>query len=134
MADSYGANDDDSEYVEFRKKLPASLDNSLELGIIIEEIVEMYDDVKTALKEFSTPRALFTYPHVFNSTKLAGVEINPTKTPRENGVPPPLLTHSSLPKSPIVDALESPDSPPPRTHTDARTSSHLASERDLEEI
>ena len=62
-ADSYGANDDDSEYMESRKNLPASLEKIPDLETRIEEIVEMHNDVNTVLEDFSSPREIFIQPH-----------------------------------------------------------------------
>ena len=90
---SYGVNDDNSDYVQLRENLLARLDNSPELTTIIEDILQMHNDVNTAFKDFSTPRALFTHSHELNPTELVGEDTNPTKTPQDNGVTLPLLTH-----------------------------------------
>ena len=89
---------------------------------------QMYNDVNTALKEFHTPRALFTHPHKRDPTELAGAEANPTETPQDNVVRSPLLTHLSLTNLPIVYAIEAPAYPTPCTHADAISAAHLASE------
>ena len=52
---SSGANNNKSDYVESCEDLTARSDNSTELSTIIEEIVQMHEDINTALREFSTP-------------------------------------------------------------------------------
>ena len=133
-ADGSGTNDNNSKYVESRKKLPVISDNRPELKTIIEEIIEIQNDANTELEEFSTPRALFTHPHDLNPMQLTGAETTPTKIPRDNVVTPPLLTQTSPPKSPQVDALEDLFSPLPFTRTDANSSAHLAIKSDLDGI
>ena len=50
LESSSGANKDDSDYVESRKKSPEISDNSTELATLIEEILLMNNDVNTALE------------------------------------------------------------------------------------
>ena len=110
------------------QNLPEILEKSTELEKTVEEIFQMYNDVNTALKEFHTPRALFTHSHKRDPTELAGAEATPTETPQDNVVRSPLLTHLSLTNLPIVYAIEAPAYPTPCTHADAISAAHLASD------
>ena len=49
-ADSSGANDNYSEYVELCENYPARLDKSTDPGTITEETVEMQNDINTSLE------------------------------------------------------------------------------------
>ena len=80
-ADSSGANDNYSEYVELCENYPARLDKSTDPETIIEEIVEIQNDINTSLEEFPTTTALFTYPHDINPTELAGAETTLDENP-----------------------------------------------------
>ena len=128
MATSSSANDDDSDYVEFHKNLPASSENSPELTTIIEEIVQMHDDINTVLEEFSTNREIFTQTHKLNSMYISSAETTTTETPQDNGITSPLLTQPSLPNSHPLDA---PTSLPSHTRVDASAAVCLASESNL---
>ena len=131
---SSGANNSDSDYVELYKNSPASSDNSPELETIIEKIVQMHNDVNTAIRYFSTPRAIFTYPHKLDLLEIIGKNTILNETPRDNGIMPPLLTQPFLPQSPPVDNPEVPASPSPRTSADASAAACLSSECALEGI
>ena len=118
LVENSGANDNNSEYVESWKTSPTISDNSTKLKTLIEKIVEMHNDTNTAIKEFYTPRALFTHPHELDPIDRASVDTIPTKTLQDNGVTLPLLTQPSPPNLPLVDARKP---CPPLCHVPTRT-------------
>ena len=111
--------------------MPSISDNIPALEIIIEEILEIHYNFNTALEYFSTPKALFFQPHELNPTELAGAETTPSDTQRDNGMTPSVLTHPSLPNSPLVDAPELTASTPPHTHAGASATARIGGKRNF---
>ena len=55
----------------------------------------------------------FTHPNKFNPLELTDAKTTPDENHKDNGATPPLITQTSFPHSPLIDALVATDEHPP---------------------
>ena len=87
----------------------------------------MHKEVRTQFKEISSPRFLFTHPHVIDPMELSIKEVNLTGGKRYNSATPPLSTQPYLPYSRQIDTPEAPDTATTLLSIDASANACLES-------
>ena len=91
MTGSFGANDDDLNYLKSKENSPKIKNTNSDLSALIKETIKSHEVLQEDIEELHTPRMLFNQKNELDPAEIVEEEATQTETPLDNGGTPPLL-------------------------------------------
>ena len=101
-AGSFGANDDDLNYLKSKENLPKIKNTNSDLSALIEETGNIHEVVEGDIEELHTLSVIFNQDNKLEPVELVEEEANQTKDSLENGGTPQLLNQLTSQSSPQI--------------------------------